>query len=146
MRLIRLIVLALAALPLVPAPAATQERGTAVRGESPRTEIERILNADNVDSSRLNPREVADTIATIERGEAPDDFWEAYQVHVRAWERFADAYDQVQGQAGSTFIDGLDELQAAEDDIDVTFDEVERIARSYGARLPAPPVDTQSIT
>lgn len=146
MRLIRLIVLALAALPLVPAPAAVQERGTAVRGESARTEIERILNADNVDSSRLNPREVADTIATIERGEAPDDFWEAYQVHVRAWERLADAYEQIQSQAGSTFIDGLDELQAAEDDIDVTFDEVERIARSYGARLPAPPVDTQSIT
>ena len=33
-----------------------------------------------------------------------------------------------------------EELAKAEQAIDATFDEVERIARRYGARLPTPPL------
>jgi hypothetical protein len=82
----------------------------------------------------------------IERGRAPEDFWAAYQRHVLAWARLAEAVDRVQHQqAVSAFADGQSELEAAETAIGTTFDEVERIARSYHARLPAPLIDTRTI-
>ena len=81
--------LALLSLPL-PAAAAAQAPDIVVRGDVQRREIERILRADNVDTSRLGARAVAEAIADIGRGRAPDDFWRAYQAHVRAWERLAD--------------------------------------------------------
>jgi hypothetical protein len=143
--ILRLLALALAAL-LVPAQACAQEPGAAAGDDAARTEIERILNADNLDTNRLSPRDVADSIAQIERGRAPQDFWAAYQLHVRAWSRLADAYERAQRQQGeSTFADGMEEVETAADAIETTFDEVERIARRYGARLPIPPVDTQTI-
>jgi len=141
----RLLALAFAAL-LVPAQGTAQDSDIVVRGDTARTEIERILNADNLDTARLSPREVADQVARIERGRAPEDFWSAYQLHVRAWARFADSIDRAQrAQGESTFGEGMEEVEAAERAIGTTFDEVERIARRYGARLPRPPVDTQTI-
>ena len=143
--ILRLLALAFVAL-LAPAQLAAQEPDIVVQGEAARTEIERILNADNLDTSRLSPREVADAIALIERGRAPQDFWDAYQLHVRAWSRLADAFERAQRQQGeSTFVEGMDEVETAADAIESTFDEVERIAQRYGARLPVPPVDTQTI-
>src|SRR5215212_5684199 len=62
-----------------------------VRAHIGRIEIERILAADNLDTLHLNPSEIADRMAAIQRGRAPDDFWQAYQRHVDAWQRFRDA-------------------------------------------------------
>ena len=74
-------------------------------------EIERILEADNLDTSQLSPRDVVEIVSGIERGRAPQDFWDAYQLHVQAWTRLADMVDLIQRQqAGSTFIEGIDEL------------------------------------
>lgn len=138
MRLIRLAILAFLAL-LPPAVVAAQPDEVVVRGDVARIEIERILNADNVDAARISPREVAETIAAIGRGRAPDDFWEAYQAHVRAWQRLADAFEAVQRQQGeSTFVEGWEELAEAERAIETTFYEVERVALRCGARLPTP--------
>jgi hypothetical protein len=141
--ILRFLALAFAAI-LVPAQAPAQQ--LVVQGDAARTEIERILNADNLDSNRLTPREIAETIAQIERGRAPEDFWNAYQIHVRAWARFAAAVERAQrAQRESTLGEEMAELQAAESAIGTTFDEVERIALRYGARLPVPPIDTQTI-
>jgi hypothetical protein len=140
-------ILALAFALLAPMQALAQQPGSAIQDATARTEIERILNADNLDTARLSPRDVADAIARIERGRAPEDFWSAYQLHVRAWSRLADAFERAQRQQGeSTFVEGMEEVETAADAIESTFDEVERIARRYGARLPVPPVDTQTIT
>jgi hypothetical protein len=136
MRLVRLIVLAL--LPFaVPASASGPDADIVVRGDVSRSEIERILAADNVDTSRLSEREVADAVAEVARGRAPQDFWAAYQAHVRAWERLADAAEKPRREEGESRFEA-EELVKAEQAIEATFDEVERIARSYGARLPAP--------
>lgn len=125
----------------LPAAAASALGSAAVAQDAiARSEIERILQADNLDTSRMNPREVAETIATIGRGRAPEDFWQAYQAHVRAWRRFAELVERALRQQGeSTFIEGEEELEAAGRAIDTTFAEVERIARRYGARIPVQP-------
>ena len=133
---------------LAPASAFAQDRDqeVVVRADTPRAEIERILNADNLDTARLSPREVSGIMSGIRRGRAPEDFWTAYQLHVQAWANLAEVTERVQRQqAESTLAAGLDELAAAETAIGTTFDEVERIARQYHARLPAPPVDTRTI-
>ena len=135
MRLIRLALLALLMLPMPAFPAA-QDSDIVVDGGVQRAEIERILAADNVDTSRLSEREVADSIARVERGRAPQDFWLAYRAHVLAWKRLADAVERAP-KSGSRFYS--EERVRAEQAIEATFDEVERIARSYGARLPTPP-------
>jgi hypothetical protein len=136
MRFPGLALLALLALPL-PAAAAAQQPDIVVRGGVQRAEIERILAADNVDTSRLSEREVADIAGQIERGRAPQDFWLAYRAHVRAWERLADAAEKARYEQGESFFES-EELVKAEQAIDATFGEVERIARVYGARLPTP--------
>lgn len=146
MGIVRLIILAFAVLLAATPATAVQQRETPARSSTARMEIERILNADNLDSSRLSPREVFDTISVIEQGRAPDDFWAAYQTHVMAWSQLADIVEIVALQSDESDLDGDTELTAAEDEVEATFDEVERIARRYGARLPAPPVDTRSIT
>lgn len=129
----------LAALTSLPAPAAAaQDQEIVVRGEIARMEIERILQEDNLDTERLGAGAVVDIMSAIRRGQAPEDFWEAYQTHVRAWRWYAEAEMRIRAQEGAAFIDGLDDYEAAADAIDSTFDEVERIARLYGARLPAP--------
>jgi hypothetical protein len=102
--------------------------------------IERILNADNLDVARLSPREVADAMAEIPRGRAPDDFWTAYQLHVRAWQDYADARDAARVITSPTDIDHRPDGAAIEDArkrINSTFDEVETIARRYHARIPS---------
>ena len=147
MTMTRIVFLAFAAL-LAPASAFAQDHDqeVVVRADTPRAEIERILNADNLDTARLTPREVSGIMSGIERGRAPEDFWTAYQLHVQAWANLADVVGRVQQQqAESTLAAGLDELAAAETAIGTTFDEVERIARLYHARLPAPLVDTRTI-
>jgi hypothetical protein len=133
----------LAVLALVPTAAAgAQPQGQSdivVRGSVARAEIERVLEADNVDTVKLSTMAVWQIISAIPRGRAPEDFWRAYQAHVGAWEERA-ALEQ-QGAAAP-----LEELIAAERRINRTFDEVERIARRYGANMPAPPVDTSTIS
>ena len=122
------------------APSTAQKPAAAAQNERARAEIERILEADNLDSSRLSPREVAETIAGIGRGRAPEDFWNAYLAHVRAWQHFAQVFERSVPQQGeSTFIENEQELLEAERAVETTFDEVQRIARRYGARLPVPP-------
>jgi hypothetical protein len=132
MRLALLVMLALLAF-AAPAASSAQDADIVVRGDVGRSEIERILRADNVDTSQLSEREVADSIAGIERGRAPQDFWVAYRAHVLAWERLADAVDKRRQSESED-----ETLAEAERAIDTTFDEVERIARSYGAHLPTP--------
>jgi hypothetical protein len=128
MRLAPLAAMALLALPAPSISAAVAAEGgdIVVRGDVARKEIERILQADNVDTTQLDAREVADAMGGIERGRAPDDFWAAYQAHVAAWNRLA--------QASGSF-----ERTLAEQAIEASFHEVERIARLYRARLPTPP-------
>lgn len=128
MRWIRLAALALMALPAFPMAEAAAAQGSdiVVKGDVARKEIERILNADNVDTSRLGAGDVAEVIGGIERGRAPKDFWEAYRSHVAAWNRLAGAEGEL-------------EIALAEQAIEATFDEVERLARHYGAILPTPP-------
>ena len=148
MTILRLWLLALVALVGLVAPAAApaQAPDIVVRADAARAEIERILDADNLDTGRLSPREVADTIAAIARGNAPEDFWNAYRLHVQAWQALASAVERAQGGNGeSAFAEERDALAQAEAAIGTTFDEVERIARSYHARLPHPPVDTRAI-
>jgi uncharacterized membrane protein len=125
MRLLGLAALALMALD-APAPVAAQDTEIVVRGDVARKEIQRILDADNLDTSRLSAAEVADAIGGIARGRAPEDFWTAYQTHVSAWNRLADAQGSL-------------ETALAEQAVEATFDEVERVARLYGAVLPIPP-------
>ena len=125
MRSLGLAALALLALNL-PDAAAARGEDIVVRGDLARREIERILNADNVDTSRLGAREVVEAMAAIRRGRAPEDFWAAYRAHVEAWKRLAAATGSV-------------ETALAEQAIEATFDEVERIARRYRAILPTPP-------
>ena len=125
----------LAALPAV-APAAPQRVASGeeiiVRAPIARVEIERILGADNLDTVRDNPTSVAAIMSRIPRGRAPDDFWQAYERHVRAWERYGNS---VNDHADQT------ERMLAEHSINLTFDAVERIARRYGARMPEPKVN-----
>jgi hypothetical protein len=99
-----------------------------VKASLARAEIERILRADNLDTANTNPGILADAMGRIRRGKAPIDFWNSYQSHVRAWELFAD----VAGNAQSDQREAI----AAERAINSTFDEVERIALRYGARMP----------
>jgi hypothetical protein len=116
-----------------------------VRGTQARQEIERILREDNLNTDQMTPREVADTMAAIARGRAPEDFWTAYQTHLQAWQRYADATEQSpRDQSESTFGNegATSEAQTA---IQTTFAEVERIARRYGAHLPAAPIDVRTI-
>jgi hypothetical protein len=133
MRFARLALLALLALAM-PSAMPAQEADVVVSGGVYRTEIERILQADNVDTTRLSSREVAEAIDGIGRGRAPEDFWVAYRAHVAAWDRLADTEEQ-----GAADPEGAAKAMQAEQAIEATFDEVERIARGYGARLPTPP-------
>lgn len=145
MAIFRFMILACAAL-LVPARSIAQDQHVVVEGATARTEIERILNADNLDTSQFEPREVVEIISGIERGRAPQDFWDAYRRHVQAWAQLALAVERAQrAQAESTLSGGTDEVASATAAIETTFSEVERIARRYGARLPAPPIDTRAI-
>ena len=107
-----------------------------------REEIARILAADNLDANVLTTRQVAETIRAIPRGQAPDDFWSAYQAHVRAWETSvwagekAARLDGKDPAAAQPAIAAHTEALAA---IEATFAEVLRIAESYGVMRPEPP-------
>jgi hypothetical protein len=123
-----LLVLGLLAALSLAGPTPAQELEIVVDGPTLKQEIERILAADNIDPANLTAREVAEALARIERGHAPDDFWEAYRKHVEAWRRFADAETD-------PAIDNR-EFRATERAINATYDEAERIALRYGARPP----------
>ncbi len=124
-----------------PAGAAAQSDEIVVTANLASVEIERILRLDNLDTGWLGPREVAETMDGIERGRAPEDFWIAYRTHVEAWHRMADATERARlmlGQPRSMEEDEGPGMAQAELAIDLTFDEVERIAKSYGAKMPVP--------
>ncbi|MCL6739763.1 hypothetical protein LZ518_01230 [Sphingomonas sp. RB56-2] len=106
-----------------------------VRADVARSEIERILNADNLDTEQLSPQDVADLLASIPRGRAPDDFWQAYQIHVDAWVHLAELTDGEMDEGDDVPPEALDNAEGA---INLTFDLVESIARSYGAKIPIP--------
>jgi hypothetical protein len=108
--------------------AAAQEPQIVVERSRDRLEIERVLQADNLDLGSMSPREVAEAMARIPRGRAPDEFWARYQGHVRAWQWYA-------ALASTAGVNGHDVVEA-EALVNATFDDVERIALSYGARLP----------
>ncbi len=112
------------------APAAAQEPEILVEAPLQRLEIERILEADNLDLASMSPREVAEAMAPIPKGRAPDEFWARYQGHLRAWQWYA-------ALASTAGVNGHDVLEA-EALVNATFDDVERIAARYGARLPEP--------
>jgi hypothetical protein len=122
-----------------------QEQEIVVSAAAARAEIERILQEDNLGARRLSPRETAETMAGIARGRAPQDFWAAYQLHVQAWQAYAAAVETGQQQQGESTFGFNGDATAAEQAITTTFNEVERIARRYGARLPAPPVNPLEI-
>jgi len=117
-----------AALLALSAPVAAQESEIVVEAPLHRTEIERILEADNLDLASMTPREVAETMARIPRGRAPDEFWARYQGHVRAWKWCAALVDDDRVHSH--------DVSEAKGLVNATFDDVERIAESYGARLP----------
>jgi hypothetical protein len=119
-----------AALLVLAASAAAQEPEIVVEAPLHRTEIERILEADNLDLATMTPREVAETLARIPRGGAPDEFWARYQGPVRAWWSYAALKDDDRVHSH--------DVSEAKDMVNQTFDDVERIAESYGARLPEP--------
>ena len=125
--------------PLVTTTAAAQDEVIVVRANVAQSEIERILNLDNLEVELLAPREVATAMSGIKKGRAPRDFWIAYQAHVKAWQRFASATQAMMISndtlAAEEAAGGRAEAKLA---IKKTFDEVERIARRYGARIPTP--------
>jgi hypothetical protein len=111
-----------------------------VRRSAAQPAIERILKADNLDVEALAPREVAQQMQSIRQGAAPSAFWQAYQAHVHAWTRYADALEAAGRRApgeppspGSEWAVG--EARTA---INTTFDAVEALARQHGARIPLP--------
>jgi hypothetical protein len=108
--------------------ASAQELEIVVEGPTLQGEIERILAADNIDPANMTAREVADALARIPRGRAPDDFWDSYQRHVEAWRRFADAETDPTVDYRA--------FRATERAINATYAEAERIALDYGARPP----------
>ena len=135
------VVLAMFAVIGAPADAAPQSDEIVVTANPAITEIERILRLDNLDTVWLGPREVAETMDAITRGRAPEDFWIAYRTHVKAWRRLADATERARlklGQPLSIDEDEVSALARAELAIDLTFDEVERLAKRYGAKMPVP--------
>jgi hypothetical protein len=118
-----------AALLALAAPTGAQEPEIVVEAPLHRTEIERILEADNLDLASMSPREVAETMARIARGGAPDEFWARYQGHLRAWQWYAALKDDARVHSH--------DVSEAKMLVNATFDDVEQIAASYGARLPA---------
>ncbi len=132
--------LAMFALIGTPPGGAAQSDEIVVTANLATAEIERILQLDNLDTGWLSPRDVTDTMDAIARGRAPRDFWIAYRAHVEAWRRLADATKQARSMLGEprSMGDGGPGIAQAELAIDLTFDEVERIATSYGAKMPIP--------
>ena len=117
------------------AGAAPGQAEIVVRADIARAEIERILNADNLDREAMNPQDIADALASIPRGHAPEDFWQAYQEHVDAWMRLAELTE-----SGPIDEEGIpfDALENAGLAISLTFGQVQLIALTYGAKLPLP--------
>ena len=137
---LRAIVILLCALigSVAAAHASTQDEVIVVQANVAQKEIERILDLDNLEVELLPPREVAAAMSAIPRGRAPHDFWIAYQAHVRAWQRYASATGSSLNSSSGLSRDDAARRAEARLAIDSTFDEVERIARGYGAKLPFP--------
>lgn len=142
MRILPLIGFALLALTGVPVAAQPSDQAV-IRGNAvTRSEIGRILAADNVDVRGLSPRQVFDKIRAVPRGRAPNEFWTAYQAHVRAWEAAAAATERMERLANAKPIlrtDAATDLAEAYEAVESTFNEVERVARGYGVDMPVPP-------
>lgn len=120
------------------AAVAKQSEEIIVTAAPARIEIERVLIADNLDVDALGSRIVADSMTRIARGSAPADFWRAYLAHVAAWQRLADfeGRARIAPDDATSLETSAAALANAKRQIETTFDEVERVARRYGARLP----------
>jgi hypothetical protein len=140
MRLAALATLAILAMPMT-ALAAEQPNASARRGsEAERTAIQRILAADNLDTTAMSSRQIVNAMRSISRGRAPRDFWNAYQAHKRAWQRFASAEERMQRLGdGAGAENAAAAMTEAESAVESTFAEVLRIAASYGVEAPTPP-------
>lgn len=136
--------------PVSPTPESpAQESSAPARGtESERSEIARILAADNLDNSNMEPAQVAATIRAIPRGGAPTDFWEAYRAHVGAWDKLGQAVtlaeaalEAARAERGDadTLKRAAAALIEAEAAVESTFTEVTEIATRYGVPIPAVP-------
>ncbi len=108
-----------------------------VRANRARPAIERILRADNLSVDLLPPAEVAARMEQIDQGGAPDHFWAAYQIHVRAWRAYASALARSR-RADPRDPDRQAAMAVAEARIAIntSFARVEKIARHYKARIP----------
>ncbi len=138
--LLRLTVIAAACIAFS-AQAQSPEKPIVVQSVSSRAEIQRILDADNLDTANLDARSVVEVMSQIERGRAPEDFWTAYQTHVRAWQQMAEAEEaarQAMEDPGKR-AEAAGLLAEAAEQVETTFTAVERIALDYGARMPIPP-------
>ncbi len=124
--------------PYMTAAAIAQDNVIIVQANGAQKEIERILDLDNLEVELLHPRDVAAAMASIRKGRAPSDFWVAYQSHVKAWQRYATASGSPLSLTIEPTKDDFAGRAEARLAIDSTFDEVERIARRYGARIPMP--------
>ena len=144
MTFVRVALLMLAALAL-PMAAGAEDKDIVVQGDAARAEIERILSNDNVDTTQMDATEVVEAISTIRRGRAPEDFWTAYRAHVAAWERLAKAQQAMGARLDDSRFESSAEVEQAERAIESTFDEVERLARKYGAHMPVPPAELRTI-
>ena len=100
--------------------------------------IERILKADNLAVDDLAPQEIAAAKRDIRQGAAPRDFWIAYQAHVRAWSDYTAALDAAAKRQPGEPPPARSEWAVGEarTRINVTFDTVERLARTRGATIP----------
>ena len=126
---------------VTPATAADPIEAASQSNEVARVEIERILNADNVDVRRRSSRAIVAHMRAIPRGQAPADFWNAYQRHITAWERFAiaeEAYRTPSRGNPAMHERAIVQLGGADRAVNATFHEVNRIAARYGASIPAP--------
>jgi hypothetical protein len=137
-RLLAVLVLLPVSLPSSFGPAAAQEGAIVVEAPGYRAEIERILEADNLDIAMIDAPDVVEWMRRIPKGNAPDDFWTAYQAHVAAWQRFVDRSRDVRSTES--------DLLTARRSVNSTFDRVERIARNYGAGLPRPTAQNREGT
>ncbi len=102
------------------APAAA---ASAASADEQRAEIERILREDLQAGSSDGNAEVLAGMEAIQRGQAPDDFWDAYQAHVGQGRRVLRLENSVIREAA----------EAAEELYWDSYRDLVKIARRYGA-------------
>jgi hypothetical protein len=66
----------------MPLCAVAQTSEIRVQASLSRSEIERVLEEDNLNLGVRHPNTVCEAMESIRQGRAPDDFWISYQRHV----------------------------------------------------------------